>query len=129
MRHLTKLAHGLRPASLMLFLLRQVAGIAGAATLRGVGRETHAYWGHPRHGQIHFDYDAFWLEEGAERRADGLYTLSAQPRRRAPSELPSSKRALYARRYAWLDELSGEVRARWPAPAGRDTDGGFEEPA
>jgi uncharacterized protein VirK/YbjX len=113
LRHLTKLGHGVRPASLMVFLLQQLAALSGAEALLGVGRHTHAYWGHPRHAAIRFDYDAFWQEEGGEQRDDGLWSLPVQPRRRSPSEVPGQKRAQYLRRYAWLDEVAAELRGRW----------------
>jgi len=115
LRHITKLSHGVRPASLMVFLLQQVAAAAQAGAMRAVGRETHAYWGHPRHGRILFDYDAFWLEEGGEARPDGLFSLPAAPRRRDASDTPAQKRAQYARRYAWLDEVAADARQRWAA--------------
>ncbi|HEY9027669.1 MAG TPA: DUF535 family protein, partial [Burkholderiaceae bacterium] len=75
LRHLTKLAWGVRPQSLLVFLLQQVAALADARWIAAVGRETHAYWGNPRHDEIRFDYDAFWQEEGATPRPDGLYAL------------------------------------------------------
>jgi hypothetical protein len=114
LRHITKLSHGVRPASLMTFLLQQAAFVAGASSLRAVGRETHAYFGHPRFEAIRFDYDAFWAEEGGARRPDGLFELPVAPRRRAGDDVPAQKRAQYARRYAWLDEVAADVRARWP---------------
>jgi hypothetical protein len=116
LRHITKLSHGVRPVSLMTFLLQQAAGVAGASSLRAVGRETHAYFGHPRHEAIRFDYDAFWREEGGVQRPDGLFDLPLAPRRRASEDVPAQKRAQYARRYAWLDAVAADVRARWPRP-------------
>jgi uncharacterized protein VirK/YbjX len=113
MRHITKLAWGVRPQSLLVFLLQQVAALAGARFIDAVGRETHAYWGHPRHAEIRFDYDSFWLEEGAVARADGLYALPLAPRRRGAGEIPSQKRSQYQRRYEWLAELALAVRAEW----------------
>jgi uncharacterized protein VirK/YbjX len=113
LRHITKLSWGLRPASLLVFLLQQVAARLGARRIEAVGRETHAYWGNPRHAEIRFDYDAFWREEGAVPTADGLHALPLTPRRREGAALPSHKRSLYARRYAWLDTVAAALHAGW----------------
>lgn len=113
MRHLTKLSYGVRPPSLLLILLRMLARRIGAARIEAVGRATHAYFGNPRHDEIRFDYDRFWREEGGTEQAGGLFDLPLEPRRREPGELPSHKRALYARRYAWLDELERVFDAGW----------------
>jgi len=115
LRHITKLSHGLRPQSLLVFLVQRLAAVAGAVRIDAVGRDTHAYWGNPRHAEIRFDYDAFWREEGATPGDDGLYRLPLVPRRRTPAEMPGHKRGLYLRRYAWLDEVAAAVQP----PAGR----------
>jgi uncharacterized protein VirK/YbjX len=120
LRHLTKLAWGLRPQSLLVFLLQQVAAQVGARYIDAVGRTTHAYWGNPRHDEIRFDYDAFWREEGAVESASGLHALPLHPRRRAAQEIPSQKRGLYARRYAWLDTVAEGVERGWREALGRD---------
>jgi hypothetical protein len=113
MRHLTKLSHGVRPPSLLVILLQMLARRVEAARVEAVGRATHAYWGNPRHDEIRFDYDRFWREEGGVQAADGLYLLPLAPRRRTLADLPSHKRSLYARRYAWLDELGRVFDAGW----------------
>ena len=113
LRHITKLCWGVRPQSLLVALLQQVAALCGARFIHAVGRETHAYWGNPRHDEIRFDYDAFWLEEGALARPDGLYALPLEARRRSPAEIPSQKRSQYQKRYDWLDEVAAAVRDEW----------------
>jgi uncharacterized protein VirK/YbjX len=115
LRHITKLAWGLRPASLMVFLLQQVAARLGARRIEAVGRATHAYWGNPRHAEIRFDYDAFWREEGAVPTSEGLHELPLAPRRRDAEAIPPHKRGLYARRYAWLDTVAERLREGWAA--------------
>jgi uncharacterized protein VirK/YbjX len=113
LRHLTKLAWGLRPQSLLVFLLQQVAAQVGAQRIDAVGRASHAYWGNPRHDEIRFDYDAFWREEGGVETAESLHALPLRPRRRTTDEIPRQKRALYARRYAWLDTVAADVARGW----------------
>lgn len=114
LRHLTKLSHGLRPASLMLLLLQWMAAQAGADRLLAVGKEHHAYWGHPRHAEIQFDYDNFWREEGGQLLSDGWWRLPLEPRRRVAADIPSQKRSMYQRRYLWLDEVKRGLN--WPMP-------------
>ena len=113
LRHITKLSWGVRPQSLLVILLQQVATLSGARFIHAVGRETHAYWGNPRHDEIRFDYDAFWQEEGALARPDGLYALALAARRRSAAEIPSQKRSQYQKRYDWLDEVAAAVRDEW----------------
>jgi uncharacterized protein VirK/YbjX len=113
LRHITKLSWGLRPGSLLVFLLQLVAARLGAQRIEAVGRETHAYWGNPRHAEIRFDYDAFWREEGAVPTPDGLFALPVAPRRREAATLPAQKRSQYARRYAWLDAVAADFHAGW----------------
>jgi uncharacterized protein VirK/YbjX len=113
MRHLTKLSYGVRPPSLLVILLQMLAHRVEATRIEAVGRATHAYWGNPRHEEILFDYDGFWREEGGAPGPDGLYALPLAPRRRELPDLPSHKRALYTRRYAWLDHLAQVFDAGW----------------
>jgi uncharacterized protein len=105
-RHLTKLCHGLRPQNLLLWLLQLWAARWGVARIRAVGQGRHVYAGTSRAQQVRFDYDAFWQSLGGEADGQGLFTLALQPAQRHRDDVPAHKRALYQRRYAWLDEVA-----------------------
>lgn len=117
-RHITRLALGMRPPALLLFVLQALAGALGVQRLRAVGAARHVYAGRGLARRIRFDYDAFWASAGGEQQADGLWQLPRVPPERTPAEMPPHKRALYRRRYAWLATLRADVQA-WVAAARR----------
>ena len=59
-----------------------------------------------------FDYREFWSELGAVQLGDQDWRLPNQPQRRAVEDIPSRKRALYRKRYAWLDDVAVGVASR-----------------
>lgn len=115
-RDLTRNLHGLRPRSLMLEALRDVAAAAGCERLRMVGNSNHIYRSLRKRRKIAFDYDAFCAEiEGAAAdESDWLLPLVADAR--PLSEVPSKKRAETARRRALLAEIHDQVLAHCPGP-------------
>ena len=118
--HLTHLALGVRPPTLLLFTLQCLAEGLGAVRLRAAGRTRHAYAGRRLARRIRFDYDAFWQASGGSLAEDGLWTLPLHPPRRAAGDIPARKRAHYRRRYAWLDTLRADIAARL-VPSRRDS--------
>jgi uncharacterized protein len=114
-RQVTKAMHGLRPKALMVFVAQEVARILGARRILGAGDAIHVYRKRHlvrpliRHG-ILFDYDAFWLELGAEVDAEGWFHLPVEAIRRDRDDVKPNKRSMYAKRYALLDELAEQIR-------------------
>jgi len=93
-RHATRDMFGIRPKGLMVRLVREIGRAHGCKQLILVGNQNRVLFHQVRTGKILADYDDFWQEIGAERRADGEYQLSCQD---IPQpnllEIPSSKRS------------------------------------
>jgi uncharacterized protein len=114
-RKLTKLLHGLRPKSLLLFVAQELSQALGVRTLLGVSDAIQVYRSKqlihlPRHA-IQMKYDQQWQEAGGVLDADAWYRLPLQARRRARLDIPANKRAQYTRRYALMDELAAQIRS------------------
>ncbi len=109
LRRFTKLTHGVRPHNFVIFLIRMIAGLYGLPTLMAVNNQSHVYQA-KKHTQdrIRFDYDAFWLENGGKPDAARFFTLPAQWPRKDLAEVAANKRALYRRRYEFLDACARE---------------------
>ena len=111
----TKAMHGLRPKNLMVLLVQELAQALGIAELRGVGNLVQVYRARLNHPlvpsrKIRFDFDALWTEVGGEPREDGWFTLPMTTPRRSPDQVKPNKRAMYAKRYLLLDDLSRQIR-------------------
>ena len=106
----TRAMHGLRPKALLLFALQQLAQAWRVTRLRAVGDATHVYRSLRKRRTIAASYDEFWSECGGQRTADGSFDLPLIAEERDLSGLKPTKRALYRRRYAWLDEVAREIR-------------------
>ena len=93
-RHATRDMFGMRPKGLMVRLVREIGRAYGCKQLILVGNRNRVMFHQVRTGQVFADYDDFWQEIGAMRRADGEYQLSCED---IPQpnlvEIPSSKRS------------------------------------
>lgn len=107
---LTKAAHGLRPAHLLLAAFQFLCLRWGVEEVVGIDPVHHikGRW-NQRRGRLKFDYRAAWLEAGGTQRPDGNWSLPPLPRQRAIEDTPSRKRAQYRRRYQMLDELATQL--------------------
>ena len=61
--------------------------------------------------KIFFDYDAFWKECGGKLTDDGWFELPRLTIRRPLPSVDARKRALYLRRYAFLDDLAQQLHS------------------
>lgn len=108
----TKALHGLRPKMLMVYLAQEIARALRVGELLGVGNDIQIFRSRilrPRK-KVLFDYDALWLEVGGSPGEDGWFALPLKTRRRSGDEIKPNKRALYAKRYALMAELSRQVK-------------------
>ncbi|TAN01901.1 MAG: DUF535 domain-containing protein [Chitinophagaceae bacterium] len=108
------LMNGLRPKSLMVFAVKELAANLGVQLVFGAGQSIQAYrkkhaihirWLH----KIHFDYNKLWIESGGKLKEDGWYLLPIITPRKNLDEIKSCKRALYRRRYQMMDEIAQEI--------------------
>ncbi len=108
----TKAMHGLRPKALMVFVAQEVARSLRVASLLGVGNDIHV--GRARVigpvKKILFNYDELWLETGGMAQEDGWFQLPVKAPRRGAEEIKPNKRSMYAKRYAFMDSLSRQIR-------------------
>lgn len=106
---LTKTAHGLRTKALMLELVLMLGRIMGAERCYAVSNKGHIYkairYITSKRNVVTFDYDALWLEYDGAPQDRYFFTLAMQPVRKDVTQLSSSKRRLYTKRYAWLHTL------------------------
>ncbi|WP_439437867.1 VirK/YbjX family protein [Salinivibrio costicola] len=106
---LTKTAHGLRTKALMLELVLMLGRIMGAERCYAVSNKGHIYkairYVTSKRNVVTFDYDALWREYDGTPQDRYFFTLAMQPLRKDVTQLSSSKRRLYTKRYAWLHTL------------------------
>ena len=112
---ITKAMDGLRPHSIMLFVVQEMMNVLGITHLFGVGNAIHP---HQQKYLIHlpfahittFDYDSLWIEMGGVANQEGWFNLPLKTERRTDKEMKSNKRAMYYRRYALMDNLSKQIK-------------------
>jgi uncharacterized protein VirK/YbjX len=103
---LTRGLHGLRPKNLLLFGLRQLAAAWSIDRLRAVGNRMHIF-----RESLKCGYDSFWDEAEGVLAPDGMYDLPASPQLKDLKDVPAKKRAMYRRRFQFLEALEGEIAA------------------
>jgi uncharacterized protein len=109
---ITRAMRGLRPKSLLVFAVQELAGLWRIPTIRAVG-DTNAVFRDSLNTQvIHASYDQFWLECGGQQGPDGNFMLPARFVPRDLMKLKPTKRKLYRRRYEMLAELGTQMRQR-----------------
>lgn len=105
---ITRGIFGLRPKAALLFALQQLAFVWNVPTIRGVSNQNRVL--PPDNQPIHADYDQFWIESGGQLDSDTNFTLPVAPSLRPISEIKPNKRAMYRRRYEFLDRLGEQLR-------------------
>lgn len=108
------LMHGLRPKSLMVFVVKEFARHLGIQLVFGAGQSIQAFRRkHFIHIQqlhnINFDYNQLWMESGGKPEDDGWYLLPLITPQKSMDEIKSCKRALYRRRYQMMDQITLEM--------------------
>ena len=115
-RALTKEGHGLRPKSLVVMLVMQLAEAMEAEHISAVRMKAHIYqakrYSKKKKACLQADYDELWQEFGALDQDANFVRL--QPVVRKPlEEVAAKKRAMYRRRYEWLDGLERAIRQQF----------------
>ena len=115
-RALTRAGQGLRPKSLVVMLVMALAGAMGAHRVCAVRMKAHIFqarrYSKKKKACLQADYDELWQEFGALDQDANFVRL--QPVVRKPlEEIASKKRAMYRRRYEWLDQLELAIRQQF----------------
>lgn len=102
-RKATRDLHGLRPKALLTRLVQHIGHHFGCSELMLVGNRNLVGQRHIQKGKVHADYDTNWEEMGAQRRADGDYTLPCTPPATPDfTAIASKKRSEAKKRHALL---------------------------
>ena len=113
-RELTKSAHGMRPTDLTVELFRMFCESIGVEHIYCVSddirqHKSKYYLQRGAETVIMRQYNRIWAERGAHLRGDGFFILPTAKLRRANTDIPRNKRAMYRRRYEMLDAIGSRI--------------------
>lgn len=106
-RGLTKHFLGYRPKNMVMRVLRILAAQMGISNIYAISNYGFYANNHIRMDRkLKTSLDEFWQETGGEGCADSrFYTLPIVEARKTIEEVPSKKRNLYRKRFAFIDEI------------------------
>lgn len=114
MKLVTKSLEGLRPADLLLEILRDISQNLGVKKILAISDENrhhrHKFFGKVQQNLLKTNYNEKWIENQGERLDNGFYSLPIIKTRRNILEVSSNKRALYRRRYEMLDQIASNIK-------------------
>lgn len=110
-KHITKKTHAYRTKNLMLFTAQAVAKSLGLKKIFAVTNAGYYANNHIRlDRKLKTSFVDFWQECGGKPTRDKrFFSLPLEEKRKNPEEIPAHKRALYRRRFAFLDELEARI--------------------
>ena len=110
-REMTKRAHRFRTKNLILYMTQAVARALGVQRILAVSNAGYYANNHIRRDRkLKTDFGAFWEEAGGWQTEDKrFYELPLTLPRKTMEEVPTRKRAVYRRRFAFLDEIDSEI--------------------
>lgn len=113
-REMTKRAHRFRTKNLILYMTQAVARALGIQRILAVSNAGYYANNHIRRDRkLKTDFGAFWEEAGGWQTEDKrFYELPLILPRKTMEEIPTRKRAVYRRRFAFLDEIDSEIAER-----------------
>ena len=111
-KELTKAFFGYRPKNFILYALRILAKELAVDELRAVSNYGFYANNHIRKNRkLLVSYDKFWKECGGEIMADQrFFTLPLIEPRKTMEEVPTRKRAVYRKHFAFLDALEEDLQ-------------------
>lgn len=107
--NLTNAMHGLRPRDFMVNLSKIFAKNLGCDEVWGISNKYHHTNIRGNADKKRSDYDEIWLENGGVLDKDGFFVMEANIRKKDLTEIASKKRAMYRRRYDFLNSIDSEV--------------------
>ena len=110
-KKMTKACHGYRTKNLILYMLQAVARNLGLKKIYAVSNYGYYANNHVRADRkLKTNFGDFWLEAGGRETEDArFYELPLVEPRKTMEEVATRKRAVYRRRFAFLDEVDSEI--------------------
>ena len=110
-KQVTKACHAYRTKNLILYMAQAVARSLGLKHIYAVSNEGYYANNHIRRDRkLKTDFGAFWEEAGGHVLADArFYELPLVEMRKTMEEVPTRKRAVYRRRFAFLDDVEAQI--------------------
>lgn len=113
LKQVTKSLEGIRPADMLLEVLREIAFNVGVKQIFAISDESrhhrHKYFGKLQESMLKTNYNQKWLENQGKLLENGFYSLPIKKLRKDIAEVASNKRALYRRRYVMLDIIEAAL--------------------
>lgn len=110
-KRMTKWAHGYRTKNLILYMTQAVARALGLKKIYAVSNYGYYANNHVRADRkLKTNFGDFWLEAGGKETEDKrFYELPLVEPRKTMEEVPTRKRAVYRRRFAFLDAVDTQI--------------------
>lgn len=111
-KKITKVCHGYRTKNLVLYIVRAIAKIMGIKAIYAVTNEGYYANNHVRvDRKLKTSFSDFWAEVGGCSTDDiRFYQLPVEENRKDVEDIPTRKRAIYRRRFNFLDELDESIK-------------------
>lgn len=110
-KKMTKACHGYRTKNLILYMLQAVARALAIKKIYAVSNYGYYANNHVRSDRkLKTNFGDFWQEAGGKETSDNRwFELPLAEARKTMEEVPTRKRAVYRRRFAFLDEVDSEI--------------------
>lgn len=103
-KKLAKELHGIRPRDLLLHITKMISEELGCVEILGISDAAHRSKHLLSRAFKCASYDAIWLEHGGEKVGKDFFALESKFVKRSETHITTRKRALYRRRYEFLDD-------------------------
>ncbi|WP_294144499.1 VirK/YbjX family protein [uncultured Selenomonas sp.] len=112
-KDVTKRSHRYRTKNLILYMTQAVARSLGMKHIYAVTNAGYYAQNHVRRDRkLKTDFGAFWEEAGGQPTDDPRFDeLPLVEPRKTMEEVPTRKRAVYRRRFAFLDDVDAQIAA------------------
>lgn len=112
-KNLTKALHGMRPRDFLLEAFRTLCRCAGVHRIYAVDDAKRQHRGEYYRGQaksLFCDYNSIWMDRGGVRHDEDFFLLSVHTPVKSLEEIPSKKRAMFRRRYEFLQSIEERMQ-------------------
>lgn len=107
----TKLAHRYRTKNLILYMTMALARSLGVEHIYAVSNKGYYAMNHIRRNRkLKTDFGGFWIETGGHiAKDDRFYEIPLVEPRKTMEEVPTRKRAVYRKRFAFQDDVDVQI--------------------